>query len=70
MDSINTQKSIVSIAIILIIIGLQYQPIVECSQRSIQLDSNGHYKGLVVSFTSDFHIDPTQRLTMVQSVMV
>ncbi|KAJ6215828.1 hypothetical protein RDWZM_010328 [Blomia tropicalis] len=69
MDSINTQKSIVSIAVILIIIGLHYQPIVECSQRSIQLDSNGHYKGLVVSFTSDFHIDPTQRLTMVQSVM-
>lgn len=40
------------------------------SQRSIQLDSNGHYKGVVVGFSEDFEAHPDNRETIVTSIMV
>lgn len=45
-------------------------PLVFASQRSINLDANGLYKGLVVGFSSDFTVAESYRATLVKNVMV
>lgn len=43
---------------------------VNASQRSIHLDSAGHYNGVVIGFSNDFTADSSNRETMVVSIMV
>lgn len=42
---------------------------VTASQRTIHLDTNGQYKGVVIGFSEDFEAETTSRPTIIKSIM-
>lgn len=57
------------------LIALLMFSLVNASQRSISLDSNGYYSGIVIKFSDDFRADGTPspkdvQTKIIESIMV